>query len=49
MSSAKDVTDANFKAEVLENSKPTIVDFWAEWSDPCWTRSPRSTRITWTW
>ena len=25
MSSAKNVTDANFKAEVLENSKPTIV------------------------
>jgi thioredoxin 1 len=40
------VGTGNFEAEVVQSSQPVVVDFWAEWCQPCKMLTPVLDKIS---
>ena len=45
MSQAQSVTESTFDKEVLSSDTPVLVDFWAEWCQPCLLVEPALEKI----
>jgi len=41
----QEFTDANFDEQVLKSDSPVLVDFWAEWCQPCRMLTPTIEKI----
>ena len=40
MATVKEIKEENFQKEVIEANLPVLVDFWAEWCNPCLKMKP---------
>ena len=45
MAGVKEIKEENFQKEVIEADLPVLVDFWAEWCNPCLKMKPLIKKI----